>query len=326
MAQKQYTLNRAKEVKNDEFYTLMEDIEAEISQYDFSHFKNKVIYCNCDDPTWSNFYKFFVKWGKKLGIKEAIFTNFSNSKRKFKQLTLFENDDLKESAEDDKKGTAHYWVYTPATDKTIKNKLTGNGDFRSDECIKFLEQANIVVTNPPFSLFREYVEQLVNHEKNFLIIGDLNATHYKEIFKLIQANKLWYGYSYPKKFLTHKNEQVKFGNKCWYTNIDIVKRHKLMVLHPQDISQFPKYDNYDAIDIPQVKMIPDNYYGAMGVPDTFIQNYNPDQFEIIGIPFGNLGKEIGVTKNYRGRTDISYTLNGQTSCPYSRIIIKRRSE
>ena len=343
------TLSSAKKAKNDEFYTLMEDIENEISQYDFSHFKDKIIYCNCDDPTWSSFFKFFVKWGEKMGIKEAVFTNFSNAQRQFKQFTLFEENDFLESAEDDKKGTAHYWVYTPETDKTEKKKLKGSGDFRSAECTEFLEKADIVVTNPPFSLFREYVEQLVKYNKNFLIIGNPNAIHYKEIFKLIQEDKIWLGFkqlgkdTYFKIPAEHQHRLMRENKEgsgyvikngevlgrtmaCWFTNIDIIKRHKPLVLHQQDLSQFCRYDNYDAIDIPQVKLIPDNYYGAMGVPDAFIQQYNPEQFEIIGIPFGDLGKEIGVTKNYRGRTDISLTKNGKSSCPYSRIIIKRKGE
>jgi len=363
MAQK--TLSSAKKEKNDEFYTLMEDIENEISQYDFSHFKNKVVYCNCDDPTWSNFFKFFIKWGRKLGIKEAVFTNYANKKRQFKQLTLFEQDDLKESLEDDKKGTAHYWVYTPSDNKTIKKKLKGDGDFRSEECIKFIEKTDIVVTNPPFSLFKEYLEQLVKYGKKFLIIGNPNAITYKEMFKLIKDDKVWLGYKelgkdtyfkippeYRERLLRENKEGsgyvIRNGEvlgrtmACWFTNLDIIKRHKPMVLHQQDLSQFTKYDNYDAIDVPQVKMIPDNYYGIMGVPITYLDKYCPEQFEIIGtadskdnLPGMNkLGKDFingyrsqGGTGHYsENMWGVSLIQDGKYKIVFKRLFIKRRSK
>ncbi len=195
------SLNRAKIQKNDEFYTLMEDIELELETYDLAQFKDKVVYCNCDDPTWSNFFKLFTKWGKRLRIKEAHFTNYANPDRKFSSLTLFDLDDLKISAEDDKKGTAHYWFYTPTAKEIIKKELNGNGDFRNDECIDFLKKADIVVTNPPFSLFREFMAILMEYNKKFLIIGDMNAITYKETFKLIKENKIWLGMTHPKEFL-----------------------------------------------------------------------------------------------------------------------------
>jgi len=361
MAQK--TLAKAKNKKYDEYYTRMVDIENEISQYEFNLFKDKIIYCNCDDPTWSNFFKFFVKWGKRLGIKEARFTNFANKKRHFKQLTLFETDDLKESAEDDKKGIAHYWIYKPTTDDIIKKELKGDGNFRSDECIKFLEQSDIVVTNPPFSLFKEYLELLVKYDKIFLIIGNPNAITYKEMFKLIKDDKVWLGYkslgtdTYFKIQADHREELVRENKEgsgyvikngevlgrtmaCWYTNLDLIKRHKPMVLHNQDLSQFCKYDNYDAIEIPKVKMIPDNYYGVMGVPITFLDKYCPDQFEIIGtadskenLPGMNqLGKAFidgyraqGGTGHYSEKMwGVSLIQNGKYKIVYKRLFIKRR--
>lgn len=361
MAQK--TLSSAKNIKNDEFYTLMTDIENEISQYDFNLFKDKTIYCNCDDPTWSNFFKFFVKWGKRLGIKEARFTNFANKQRHLKELTLFDMDDLKESAEDDQKGVAHFWTFNPLNNNLIKKELKGNGDFRSEECINFLKQADIIVTNPPFSLFKEYLEQLVKYEKKFLILGNPNAITYKEMFKLIRDDKVWLGYkslgtdTYFKipaedcERLLRENKKgsgyvIKNGEvlgrtmACWYTNLDLIKRHKPMVLHNQDLSQFYKYDNYDAIDIPQVKMIPDNYYGVMGVPITFLDKYCPDQFEIIGtadskdnLPGMNqLGKEF--IKGYRSQGGtghysenmfgVSLIQDGKYKIVFKRLFIKRR--
>lgn len=307
------SLNKAKEVKNDEFYTLIEDIENEISKYDLIQFKDKIIYCNCDDPTWSNFFKFFVKWGVKLGIKEVHFTNYANGKRKFKQMTLFEKNDLKESITDDKKGTAHYWIYSPKNKKLVKKELKENGDFRSDECKRILERCDIVVTNPPFSLFRQYITQLVEHEKLFLIIGDEYNVSYKDFFPLIKNNKIWLGYTKVKKFLQPDKTYKIFGNKCWYTNLQVSYRKKPIILHQQDLSQFKRYDNYDAIEIPQVKLIPDNYFYDMGVPITMLEKFCPEQFEILGIDRYIVGNK---TPNKR------FSINKQELAP--RIIIRRK--
>ena len=359
----QETLSKAKNKRYDEYYTRMVDIENELSQYDFKLFKDKVIYCNCDDPTWSNFFKFFIKWGKRLGIKEARFTNYANKKRQFKPLTLFETDDLKDSVKDDKKGIAHFWVYKPSTDKIIKKELKGDGDFRSDECINFLEQADIIVTNPPFSLFKEYLEQLVEYNKKFLILGNPNAITYKEMFKLIRDDKVWLGYkslgtdTYFKITAEHREKLLRDNKEgsgyvirdgevlgrtmaCWYTNLDLIKRHNPMVLHHQDLSQFCKYDNYDALEIPKVKMIPDNYYGVMGVPITFLDKYCPEQFEIIGtadskenLPGMNqLGKAFidgyraqGGTGHYSVKMyGVSLIQDGKYKIVFKRIFIKRR--
>ena len=313
MPQTNNTLNRAKDAKNDEFYTFKEDIENEISKYDLSQFENKIVYCNCDDPTWSNFFKFFTRWGQRLNIKEVHFTNFANGKREFKQLTLFESDDLVETIEDDKKGTAHHWIYTPATGKIIKKQLKGNGDFRSDECLSILNKSDIVVTNPPFSLFREFINLVVvQNKKQLLIIGDINNVSYIETFTLIKNNELWFGNTAVKKFLTGELQTKTFGNKCWFTNLKVNYRNQPLVLHNQDLTQYKKYDNYDAIEVSQVKLIPDNYYDPMGVPTSFLQKYNPKQFEILG----QTGVDIKLSKSRP-------YLNGKRL--YARLIIRRKS-
>ncbi|MDR0696102.1 MAG: adenine-specific methyltransferase EcoRI family protein [Christensenellaceae bacterium] len=343
MPQSNNQLHRAKELKNNEFYTFMDDIENELSKYDLAQFESKIVYCNCDDPTWSNFFKFFIKWGQRLKIKEVHFTNYANGKRQFKQLTLFELDDLKESAEDDKKGTAHHWIYTPATNKIVKKELNGNGDFRSNECKEILCKCDIVVTNPPFSLFREFIDLIiVTYNKQFLIIGDINISKYRDCFNLIKTNKFWFGYTQVKKFINNELVKQKFGNKFWYTNLDVKYRHQPFVLHEQDLSQFCRYDNYDAIEVPQVKLIPDNYFEPMGVPITFLQKYCPEQFEILGISEGNaifeltnrgLSKEF-VENYYKNGGTGSYNINhpilgyynkdGIATIPFSRIIIRRK--
>jgi hypothetical protein len=216
--------------------------------------------------------------------------------------------------------------------------LEGSGDFRSKECIELLKESDIVVTNPPFSLFLEYVAQLIQFNKKFIIMGNMNSLHKKEIFKLIMEDKIWTGYGFNltcEFVLPHhyqKWARIENGKKIgkvpaitWFTNLDTHKRHETLILWKKYTSEnFPKYDNLDAIEVGKVSEIPEDYFGMMGVPDTFLEKYNPDQFELIGIPTGNYGKTIGVTKNYRGRTDISLTRNGKTSCPFSRIIIKRK--
>ena len=279
-----FSLNKAKIEKNDEFYTLMQDIENELSRYDFAHFKDKIVYCNCDDPTWSNFFKFFTKWGKRMGIKEIHFTNFANCKRVWnEQMTLFELLDLKESIEDDKKGTAHHWIFKPETNTFIKKNLKGDGDFRSKECIDILKKCDIVVTNPPFSIFNDFISLLVDYNKSYLIISDDNKLSNVDIFPLVKTNKLWLGYTRVKKFLQPDGSYKTFGNKCWYTNIEVTYRHAPLPLHIQDLSKFKKYDNYNAIEIAELKYIPDNYYEPMGVPITFIHKFCPEQFEILGM-------------------------------------------
>jgi len=218
------------------------------------------------------------------------------------------------------------------------------GDFRSRECIALLQQADIVITNPPFSLFREFVAQLVQYEKQFLIIGNMNALHYKEIFKLLKANKIWLGESihsgdrefrvpdhYPLQaagFRIDANgvKYIRVKGVRWFTNMDNPNRHEYLPLYKKySPAEYPTYDNLDAIEVGKAMEIPCDYDGLMGAPDSFLDKFNPEQFELIGIPFGNLGKELGVTKNYRGRTDIAITKDGKSKCPYSRIIIRRKS-
>jgi hypothetical protein len=215
------------------------------------------------------------------------------------------------------------------------------GDFRDPECIELLKEADIVVTNPPFSLFREYIAQLMEYGKKFLIVGSSNAIHYKEIFPLIKRNELWIGYKIgdmsfrvpedyePRgtRYWQDENGQKwrSLGNICWFTNLDHNKRHEELdlVCHysPED---YPTYDNFDAIDVGKVQEIPDDYDGVMGVPDTILGQLNPEQFEIIGLGSGDLAKQAGVGKNYRGRTDLAFTINGKHKCPYSRILIRNK--
>lgn len=312
MPRQNNSLNKAKVAKNDEFYTLMSDIENELSRYDFNQFKDKIVYCNCDDPTWSNFFKFFTKWGNKLGIKEVHFTNYANTKRVWnKQLTLFDLLDLKESEEDDKNGTAHHWIYNPQTNKTTKKQLKGDGDFRSKECIDILKKSDIIVTNPPFSIFNEFLNLIVSYDKKYLVISDDNKLSNVDIFPLVKENKLWLGYTRVKKFLQPDGSYKTFGNKCWYTNLSVTYRQAPLHLHEQDLSLFNKYDNYDAIEVPEIKLIPNDYYEPMGLPITFLHKYCPEQFEIIGMS--------GVDIKIKGGR---FYVKGKRLQP--RIVVKRR--
>lgn len=261
-------LQSAKKAKNDEFYTRREDIESELSHYS-EHFKGKVVYCNCDDPEWSEFVKFFKRNFKAWGLKKLIATHY----------------------EPDEKNYAYYLEYNEhqndgMDDKPVIVPLQCNGDFRSDACVKLLEEADIVVTNPPFSLFREYVAQLMEHDKKFLIIGNKNAITYKEFFPYMKENRVWIGYTSPSEFKTPDgNVTKKVNGLCrWFTNLDIKKRHELLDLRGNyyDAEKYPTYDNYDAINVNKVNDIPEDYDGVMGVPITFMDKYNPEQFEILG--------------------------------------------
>lgn len=342
-------LSDAKKAKNDEFYTQLSDIENELKHYK-AQLRGKVVFCNCDDPFESNFFKYFALNFNVLGLKKLIATSFVPSAIAGKQLPLAEIEGLKPGGKEPFKieinavPDANHDGATDLADVEflLRHKantaapIKGDGDFRSDECIELLNRADIVVTNPPFSLFREFVAQLITHDKKFLIIGPNNAMHFKEIFPLIQQNKLWLGYNNgPKKYLVPDNYEGKsivlkdgkkympMGNTSWFTNLDTTKRHEKLTLYKKySPEEYSKYDNYDAIEVKKVADIPLDYNGVMGVPDTFLDKYNPEQFELVGIPFGDLGKKLGVTKNYRGRTDIAITDNGKTRCPFSRIIIK----
>ena len=283
-------LHRAKKEKNDEFYTQFTDIERELSHYK-DHFKGKTVLCNCDDPRVSNFFKYFALNFEYFGLKRVITTCYKNN-----CPDLFSQNDAEQAV---------YLIYDgnngasmPDWDKVDVKPLRGDGDFRSRECIELLKQSDIVVTNPPFSLFREYVAQLMAYHKRFLIIGNQNEITYKEIFPLIKANRIWLGYnsgnmefkvpadSEPRATRYWQDETGQkwrsMGNTCWLTNLEHSKRHEEMILYKHYIpEEYPKYDNYDAINVDKVKDIPCDYDGVMGVPITFLDKYCPEQFEIV---------------------------------------------
>ena len=325
-------LGKAKRAKEDEFYTRLEDIERELSHYK-AHFKGKTVLCNCDDPRVSNFFHFFAFQFEALGLKRLITTCYKNQ-----NPDLFSSHDCEKAVyliyDGDKNGNR-----IPDPEEIGIHPLKGDGDFRSKECVELLKQADIVVTNPPFSLFREYVSQLVSFDKKFLIIGNKNAIHYKEIFALIQENKMWAGVRafaggmWFRSDYEGRTEKVVGGEKIinvpsiWFTNLDHNKRHEEMILYKRYTPEaYPTYENFAAIDVGKVTDIPCDWDGLMGVPDTFLDKYNPDQFEIVGLGCGDLAKQIGVGKNHRGRTDVAFVANGQHKCPYSRIIIRRKQK
>jgi hypothetical protein len=315
---KNSSFQSAKESKQDEFYTQLSDIEKELKHYK-KHFKGKVVYCNCDDPRVSNFFHYFSHNFEKLGLKKLITTCYKN-----KNLDLFS---------ENKSEKAIYIEYLgdknannmPDLEEIGINELQGDGDFRSPESIEILKQADIVVTNPPFSLFREYVAQLMEHKKKFLIVGNQNAVTYKETFNLIKDGKIWLGYKsgdmafkvpghYEAKETRYWQDDTgqkwrSLGNACWYTNLDISKRHEELILYKTYSPEaYKKYDNFDAIDVGKTLDIPIDYDGCMGVPITFLEKYNPNQFEIVGNEYTlNISKGRGY-------------VNGQKK--YSRIFIK----
>jgi hypothetical protein len=336
-------LHNAKKQKNDEFYTILADIERELVHYK-GHFKDKVIYCNCDDPYESNFFKYFALSFKFLELKKLIATCYIGSPIANTQLSLFDD----ESAENKTTRVPHKIEITETpdmnndgavdltdvelllgSDKNHLTRLHGDGDFRSKECIELLKQADIVVTNPPFSLFREYVAQLIDYDKKFLIVGTWNAISYKETFKLIKEDKLWLGINSNRNFSgfivpkhydlygtearvdENGNRIVSTNNTCWFTNLDIAKRHEEQILYKQyNPEEYPTYDNYNAINVDSTKDIPIDYAGVMGVPITFMDKYNPEQFEILGNEY-----DLNIDKG-RGY------INGKRM--YSRIFIKHR--
>lgn len=287
------TLKSAKKNKNDEFYTQLCDIEKELSHYK-EHFYGKTVLCNCDDPRVSNFFRFFALKFMDWGLKRLITTCYKNQ-----DVDLFSQNDCEKAVWLDYYGNPNDNTSTDFSTVEVK-ELKGDGDFRSKECIELLKQADIVVTNPPFSLFREYVAQLVEFDKKFLIIGNVNALTYKEIFKLIKANKIWLGYGfnagnayfgipdfqkvYAKGVFDSSTKLVKFRNCHWFTNLDIPKRHEDLVLYKQYTpEEYPKYDNYDAINVDKTSDIPQDFNGVIGVPITFLDKYNPEQFEIVAL-------------------------------------------
>lgn len=329
-------LGRAKQAKEDEFYTCLEDIERELSHYK-PHFRGKTVLCNCDDPRISNFFHYFSHQFETLGLKRLITTCYKNQ-----DMDLFSQHTAERAIWleylGDKNGNR-----IPDPEEIGIHELKGDGDFRSPECVDLLKQADIIVTNPPFSLFREYVAQLVQYGKKFLIVGNMNETHYKEIFSLVMQNKMWLGYGNGNMAFRvpeyYEARETRFwiddagqkwrslGNACWFTNLDIEKRHEEQILYKHYTpEEYPSYDNFDAIDVGRVTDIPCDWFGLMGVPDTFLYKHNPDQFEIVGLGCGDLAKQIGVRKNHRGRTDVAFKVNGQDKCPYSRIVIRRKQQ
>lgn len=301
-------IDKAKEAKKDEFYTQLEDINNELKHYR-EHFRGKTVLCNCDDPRISNFFTYFAYNFEFLGLKKLMTTCYKNQ-----NMDLFSQNESEQAVylvyEGDKNGD-----HIPTADEIGVHPLKGDGDFRSQECIELLKEADIVVTNPPFSLFREYLAQLIEYDKKFLILGNQNAITYKEIFPLIQNNKMWLGsalsYAAFKVHNYYEEKSTRFwvdengqkwrsmGNICWFTNLDIKKRHENLILY-KNYSQelYPHYINYDAIEVSKTDFIPADYDGIMGVPITFMDKYNPEQFEIIGIGNGGeLGVECGVSAN-----------------------------
>ena len=283
------SLRKASKSKNDEFYTQLSDIENELRHYK-EHFKNKVVYCNCDDPRVSNFFHYFSYNFEHLGLKKLIATCYKNQDADLFSTNVSEQAIYLEYT-GDKNGNS-----VPDVEEIGIKPLKGDGDFRSPESIELLKQADIVVTNPPFSLFREYVAQLIEYEKKFIIIGNLNAITYKEIFSLIKDNKIWLGasldgrniwFQIPNNY--EKYHKIENGNKyafvastIWFTNLDHKKRHEKLILHKKYLpEEYAQYDNYDAINVDKTKDIPVDYDGKMGVPITFLNKFNPDQFEII---------------------------------------------
>jgi len=302
------SLNRsfsaAKASKQDEFYTQLSDIEKELKHY-APHFKGKAVYCNCDDPRISNFFHYFSYNFKKLTLKKLVATCYKNQDR-----DLFSRNDVERAIYLEYGGELNHSTIPDPANIGIKH-LKGDGDFRSDESIGLLKQADIVVTNPPFSLFREYVAQLIKHDKKFVIVGNQNAISYKEIFALIKANKLWLGvnngdmtfrvpdYYKPRdtRFWVDEHGQKwrSLGNAAWFTNLDLAKRHEDLILYKTyNPEPYPTYDNYDAIEVSKVADIPADFDGVMGVPLTFLDKHNPDQFEILGLS----GTSYPTTKDY----------------------------
>lgn len=347
-------LTKAKKNKKDEFYTQLVDIEKELKYYK-EHFKDKVVFCNCDDPYESNFFKYFAMNFNYLGLKKLIATCYDSSPVVGTQLSFFNEDvDIKN------KKKAYKVEITEMKDlnndgaidlkdvelllrkKGIVKKLKGDGDFRSEECIELLKEADIVASNPPFSLFRGYVSQLMEYDKKFLIIGNINCLTYKEIFPLIKDNEVWLGngmgrwisgFIVPKNYelygtearVSDNGQRIVATNNClWLTNLEHRKRHQKLELYKKyNPEEYPRYDNYDAINVDKTVDIPYDYDGVMGVPITFLDKYNPEQFEILdannyrkndSVPF----KKHGLVKDKDG------TINGKPK--YARILIRKKGE
>lgn len=308
-------LHKANKAKKDEFYTQLADIEKEMQIYTH-HFRDKIIFCNCDDPEQSNFWKYFELNFEKLGLKKLIATHFNYEKPTYK-LEVYRAENKSRLL------------------NKIKTPLRQNGDFRSPESVAILKEADIVATNPPFSLFREYIDQLFEYNKKFIIVGNVNAITYKNVFPRIAGNELWFGHSihsgdrefrvpedYPLTAAGSRVDEngikyVRIKGVRWFTNLDFKERHKDLILHAKYTPEkYPTYDNYDAINVDKTKEIPVDYNGVMGVPITFLDKYNPEQFEIVAFRKGNDGK------------DLVYSLPGtndgqQIVQPYFRILVRK---
>lgn len=335
MANRNNVLHAANKNKKDEFYTQLPDIENELRHYK-EHFKGKTVLCNCDDPRVSNFFKYFTLNFEALGLKKLIATCYKNC-----EPDLFSQNDSEHSIyityEGDKNGNK-----IPDPSEMEVRFLAGDGDFRSQECIELLKEADIVCTNPPFSLFREYVAQLIAYDKKFLIIGHQNALKYNSIFPLIRDNRIWFGYGFKggaAHFISkyedvaaggeHKEGMIRVSGVVWYTNMEIPKRNEKMILYKSyNPTDYPKYDNYDAINVAKSSDIPYDYDGLMGVPITFMDKYCPEQFELIGIfddkreeaDFFIKGRVTYVDEQHKRY--VGPVLNG-VAC-YSRLIIRRK--
>lgn len=383
MANDNRGFHNAAKAKKDEFYTQLTDIEKEMRYYR-DKFKGKTVFCNCDDPYESNFFKYFAMNFNVLGLKKLIATCYATSPVSGDEFQYFvDNSGQIAFFPDERTTPVHsdkqpYKVeITEVTDenqdgrvdladveylmRNRKNTMTlleGDGDFRSPECVELLKQADIVVTNPPFSLFREYVAQLIKYKKQFIIIGNQNAVSYKEIFPLLQNDKMWLGhhcgdmsFAVPEyyeerstRYWVDKDGQKwrSMGNICWYTNVDVITRHELLILYKHYVpEEYPEYANYDAIEVSKVSDIPCDYYGKMGVPITFLQKYNPNQFEILGSSrwLGRPMSEIAEKGTYvSGGVRFYLPISSESTppprqsgqrqlkyrCLYDRIVIRRK--
>ena len=358
--------------KQDEFYTQLSLIESELKHYK-RHFAGKVVLCNCDDPYESNFFKYFAMNFNSLGLKKLIATCYVTSPVTGKEFDYYIGKDgqisflpvtdtepilgekrpycveITEVTDENQDGRVDLAdvEYLMRNKKNAMTLLDGDGDFRSAECVELLKQADIIVTNPPFSLFREYIALLEEYQKKYVIIGNMNAVTYKEIFPMIAENRLWLGYnsghfwfkvpdSYEIKKTDFKIDEYgqkwrRMGNICWFTNLDIEKRHENMPLfRTYSPDKYPKYDNYDAINVDRTVDIPCDYYGVMGVPITFLSQYNPEQFEIVAFRKGNDGKDLvySFTDNSQSvhverERERERERRRRTVQPYFRILIRR---
>lgn len=298
-------LHKAKAAKNDEFYTQLTDVAKELMHYK-KHFKDKIVFCNCDDPTWSSFWKYFHLNFAELGLKKLISTHYDREEATYKM------------------------EYTGGDDNDIeigvKTPLEGNGDFRNQECLDLLDESDIVVTNPPFSCYRSFVAVLMEHKKNFLIIGNKNAITYKEFFPLLKENKVWIGYENPSEFMTPDGMTKKVQGLCrWFTNLDIPKRHENLILWKHYTpEEYPKFDELpDVINIDKVQNIPVGFDGLMAVPITFLDKYNPEQFEIIdALNRYTILDYFGVNEDVQNRHSHCCNINGKST--YYRIVIRKK--